>query len=64
MLLGVAGFGADLSGGQGSGTAWKPDRERPSWFPEVEDGTHGTGWRSSWVHTVATGESTQVSRPA
>ncbi|WP_410665481.1 prolyl oligopeptidase family serine peptidase [Amycolatopsis sp. lyj-84] len=61
VLLGVAGFGADLSGGQGSGTASKPDRERPSWFPEVDDGTYGTGWRSLWVHTVATGESTQVS---
>ncbi|WP_190822947.1 hypothetical protein [Saccharopolyspora pogona] len=61
VLLGVAGLGADLSRGQGSGTYSKQVRERPAWFPEVEDGTNDAGWRSLWVYTVATGELAQVS---
>lgn len=61
VLLGVAGIGADLAGGQGSGTNAKRTGDKPSWFPEVDDGTHDGGWRSLWVLTVATGELTQVS---
>ncbi|MCR6482912.1 S9 family peptidase [Amycolatopsis sp. OK19-0408] len=61
VLLGVAGLGADLSGGQGSGTNSAPGAEKPSWFPELDDGSHDGGWRSLWVHTVATGELTRVS---
>ncbi|WIV54052.1 S9 family peptidase [Amycolatopsis nalaikhensis] len=61
LLLGVAGLGAELSGGQGSGRNSQQARERPSWFPEVDDGTDDAGWRSLWVLTVSTGELTQVS---
>ncbi|MFD2468989.1 S9 family peptidase [Amycolatopsis silviterrae] len=61
VLLGVAGLGAELSGGQGSGTNSKQVREKPSWFPKLDDGTNAAGWRSLWVYTVASDELTQVS---
>lgn len=61
VLLGVAGLGADLAGGQGSGTNSEEAEERPSWFPELDDGTRDAGWRSLWVYDVATGEAAQVS---
>lgn len=61
VLLGVAGLGADLAGGQGSGTNARQAGEKPSWFPKLDDGTHEGGWRSLWVYTVATGEVTRVS---
>ncbi|HEY2058614.1 MAG TPA: S9 family peptidase, partial [Amycolatopsis sp.] len=54
ILLGVAGLGAELSGGQGSGTNSKRKTEKPSWFPAVEDGTDDGAWRSLWVYTPAT----------
>ena len=37
LLLGVAGLGADLSGGQGSGTTYKPDEQLPDWMPQVDE---------------------------
>ncbi|WP_081655435.1 S9 family peptidase [Amycolatopsis orientalis] len=61
VLLGVAGLGADLSGGQGSGTNVKQKRERPSWYPQLDDGSKNTGWRTLWVCAVATGELVRVS---
>ena len=61
VLLGVAGLGADLSGGQGSGTNVRQSEEKPSWYPKLDDGTQDGGWRSLWVCTVATGEPAQVS---
>src|SRR5215831_18124559 len=39
ILLGVAGFGAEMSDAQGSGTAGAGDSGLPSWYPEVESGT-------------------------
>ncbi|MEU9883888.1 S9 family peptidase [Sphaerisporangium sp. NPDC051011] len=61
ILLGVAGLGAELSGGQGSGTNAKRERDKPSWFPEVDDGTDDAAWRSLWVYTVATNALTRLS---
>ncbi|GAA3573299.1 S9 family peptidase [Amycolatopsis ultiminotia] len=61
ILLGVAGLGAELSGGQGSGTNAKQQREKPSWFPEIDDGTDDAAWRSLWVYTVSTEELTRLS---
>ncbi|SES30150.1 S9 family peptidase [Lentzea albida] len=54
VLLGVAGLGAELSGGQGSGTNHAADRAEP-WFPHVEDEVGDEAWRSLWVYTPATG---------
>ena len=56
LVLGVAELGADLAGGQGSGTLGTVETDVPTWHPSVEDGTEPTGWRSAWVLDVATGE--------
>ena len=61
ILLGVAGLGADLAGGQGSGTTYKPKDELPDWFPHVEAGASEESWRSLWVFELATGTLTKVS---
>ena len=61
VLLGVAGLGADLSGGQGSGTTYKPAEELPEWHPQVEAGVSEEAWRSLWVYTVDSDEVRQVS---
>ncbi|MFD5091904.1 prolyl oligopeptidase family serine peptidase [Amycolatopsis thailandensis] len=54
LLLGVAGRGADLSSGEGSGSNSRRNTERPPWFPEVED-EDVDAWRGLWVYTPATG---------
>lgn len=61
VLLGVAGLGADLSGGQGSGTNRKQAEDKPSWFPRVDTGVADTGWRSLWVFDVDAGTVTRIS---
>ena len=61
VLLGVAGLGADLAGGQGSGTTYRPVDELPEWHPAVDTGASADSWRSLWVHDVAAGTTRQVS---
>ncbi|MFI6540383.1 prolyl oligopeptidase family serine peptidase [Nonomuraea sp. NPDC050547] len=61
VLLGVAGLGADLAGGQGSGTTYKPKEELPDWHPHVEVGATEEAWRSLWVHDLAAGTTTRLS---
>jgi dipeptidyl aminopeptidase/acylaminoacyl peptidase len=63
VLLGVAGHGADRSGGEGSGTTARLDGELPAWQPEVYAGPTADQWRSAWVVEVETGKSRQVSQP-
>ncbi|MFD4635907.1 S9 family peptidase [Lentzea sp. NPDC058436] len=53
VLLGVAGLGAELSGGQGSGTNHS-DAGEP-WFPHVEEEVGDEAWRSLWLCTPGTG---------
>ncbi|MDP9100872.1 MAG: S9 family peptidase [Actinomycetota bacterium] len=53
ILLGVAGLGADLSGGQGSGTTTRQTVDVPSWMPRVDTGVSEDAWRSLWVYDVA-----------
>ncbi|BBG03895.1 MULTISPECIES: S9 family peptidase [Pseudonocardia] len=55
ILLGVAGLGADLSGGQGSGVNRRSADETPSWFPRIDDGVGEQSWRSLWLYTPGTG---------
>lgn len=52
ILLGVAGRGADLAGGQGSGTTKAVEIERPPWHPVVDTGASTDAWRSLWVYDV------------
>lgn len=62
LLLGVAGLGADMSGGQGSGHNSSEADEAPAWFPQTDYGaTAAHEWRSIWVYTVDSGELRQVS---
>lgn len=61
VLLGVAGHGADLAGGQGSGTHSTPADDLPSWHPLVETGVPDHGWRTVWVYDVEAGTVARVS---
>ncbi len=61
ILLGVAGFGAEMADAQGSGTAGSGETGLPSWYPAAEAGTPEDAWRSLWLYTPASGELTRVS---
>jgi dipeptidyl aminopeptidase/acylaminoacyl peptidase len=63
LLLGVAGLGADLAGGQGSGTTYSPKEQRPDWHPHVETVVTEDDWRSLWTYEPATGELARISPP-
>lgn len=64
ILLATAGAGADLAGGQGSGTTATAPRELPSWIPTVDRGVAENQWRRVWVFNVAARELRQASRDA
>jgi dipeptidyl aminopeptidase/acylaminoacyl peptidase len=49
LLLGVAGHGADVSGGQGAKTSKRADMAAASWMPTVETGNEAFRRRSVWV---------------
>ncbi|MBP2367402.1 S9 family peptidase [Pseudonocardia parietis] len=55
ILLGVAGLGADLSGGQGSGVNRRKVDDAPSWFPRIDGEVVQEAWRSLWTYTPGTG---------
>ena len=61
ILLGVAGFGAEMADAQGSGTAGSDESGLPSWYPHVEAGTPEDAWRSLWLYTPASREIARVS---
>lgn len=62
VMLGVAGHGADISGGQGAATSRKKAGAAvASWAPIVESGDESYRWRRAWVYDVATDEVQQVS---
>jgi dipeptidyl aminopeptidase/acylaminoacyl peptidase len=61
ILLGVAGFGAEMADAQGSGTAGSGEPGLPSWYPEVEAGTPEDAWRDVWIYTPGSGELARVS---
>jgi dipeptidyl aminopeptidase/acylaminoacyl peptidase len=54
ILLGVAGHGADTSGGQGAMTSARAAEAVPSWAPIVETGNENFRWRRAYVYEVAT----------
>ena len=61
ILLSVAGLGADLSSGQGSGTNASATADLPSWYPAVEAAAADDAWRSLWLYVVPTGELSRLS---
>jgi dipeptidyl aminopeptidase/acylaminoacyl peptidase len=54
ILLGVAGHGADISGGQGAVTSKQTTEPLPSWMPTVETGDETFRWRRAWIYDLAT----------
>lgn len=60
ILLGVAGHGADMSGGEGSGTTARAGDDLPDWLPDAYAGPAADQWRSAWVVETATGTARQV----
>jgi dipeptidyl aminopeptidase/acylaminoacyl peptidase len=64
VLLGVAGHGADISGGQGAVTSQQVSQEVPSWMPAVETGDESFRWRRAWVYELATQQVHPVSDPS
>jgi dipeptidyl aminopeptidase/acylaminoacyl peptidase len=57
----VAGRGADLSGGQGSGTTKVEPEEVPAWLPDVAGEPRAHSWRSLWVYEHGRDEARRLS---
>ena len=55
ILLGVAGFGADLSGKEGGTTLYTRSAPLPPWVPEVESIDEEHRWRRLWLLDLETG---------
>jgi dipeptidyl aminopeptidase/acylaminoacyl peptidase len=54
ILLGVAGRGADVAGGQGAVTSKQASTPAPAWLPTVETGDESFRWRKAWLYEMAT----------
>jgi len=63
ILLGVAGHGADISGGQGAVTSSRTTTGTASWMPRVETGDETYRWRRLWVYDLASEAVRCVSPP-
>jgi len=61
VLLGVAGHGADIAGGQGAVASQQAQQETPAWAPEIETGEEAYRWRRAWLYEVESHEVRQVS---
>ena len=61
ILLGVAGFGADLAGCQGGATIVAKAESLPDWAPEIDTGNAENLWRSIYVYDVRSGKTEKVS---
>jgi dipeptidyl aminopeptidase/acylaminoacyl peptidase len=61
ILLGVAGHGADISGGQGAIASNAAGEDSPSWLPTVTTGDESYKWRSAWIYDLETGVTRKVS---
>lgn len=61
ILLGVAGYGADVAGAQGAATSKTAAGELPPWLPHIETGDESFRWRRAWVYDLATNQVRQVS---
>lgn len=60
VLLGVAGHGADVSGGQGAAAQRQKTGSPHSWMPKVETGEEAFRWRHAWIYEIATHRVYQV----
>jgi len=62
ILIGLAGFGADLAGVEGGGRTVGKQDELPAWMPEIETADAENLWRSLWVLDTETGEQRRLTR--
>lgn len=63
LLLGVAGHGADVSGGQGAKSSKRADAAETSWMPVVETGNESFRRRSVWILEMSDRALRQVTPP-
>jgi dipeptidyl aminopeptidase/acylaminoacyl peptidase len=63
ILLGVAGHGADVSGGQGAVSRQQATDSAAIWLPTVEGVEDDSKWRRAWVYDLADHSMRQVSQP-
>jgi dipeptidyl aminopeptidase/acylaminoacyl peptidase len=63
ILLGVAGFGADVAGGQGAKTTSARGLKALSWMPSVQSRDEAHCWRRAWVYELRCDRARQVSGP-
>jgi dipeptidyl aminopeptidase/acylaminoacyl peptidase len=63
ILLGVAGHGADISGGQGAEASKQRGDVLPSWTPSVATGDESYRWRRAWIYDLATDRAHEVDVP-
>lgn len=61
ILLGVAGHGADIAGGQGAIASQQAAEDLPSWTPTVDTKDESYRWRRAWVYELRTQTVRQVS---
>jgi dipeptidyl aminopeptidase/acylaminoacyl peptidase len=52
ILMGVAGHGADVSGGQGAVASRTVSQPLPAWIPKVETGLEEYRWRAVWIYDL------------
>jgi dipeptidyl aminopeptidase/acylaminoacyl peptidase len=64
ILLGVAGHGADISGGQGAVASQQVAVDIPSWMPAVDTGDENCRWRRAWLYELATDRVRRISHEA
>jgi dipeptidyl aminopeptidase/acylaminoacyl peptidase len=62
ILLGVAGHGADVSGGQGAIASKVSQESAAAWMPTIETGDESYRWRSVWIYELASDRVRQISR--
>jgi dipeptidyl aminopeptidase/acylaminoacyl peptidase len=62
ILLGVAGHGADVAGGQGAISSRREERDHPTWIPVVDSGDESFRWRHLWIYDLATDRARRVGR--
>jgi len=61
ILLGAAGHGADVAGGQGAVASQQQTRAIPSWVPELDTGAESYRWRSVWIYDLPANTTERVS---
>jgi len=61
ILLGVAGFGADLAGCQGGHTTVRKSDALPQWIPTIDSGDAQNLWRRIFVFDLDSGTAQPVS---